>query len=105
MRRKLAIGLVLLLIVFLYTWRIGVRSLWEPDEPRYAEIGREMLLTGDWVVPRLDFLRYYEKPPLAYWSTAASFVLFGISEGSARLGPLAAALLLLAGTWVLGREL
>ena len=103
MRRRLLLGSILLAILFLYCWRLGARSFWEPDEPRYAEIGREMLVTGDWVVPRLNFLKYYEKPPLAYWSVACSFAFFGISEGSARLGPMIAALLFLGGTWVLGR--
>ncbi len=61
------------------------RSLFNPDEGRYAEIPREMLAAGDWIVPRLDGLVYIEKPPLQYWATAVSYRLFGESGWSARL--------------------
>ena len=49
----------------------------EPDEARYAEIPREMLAAHDLVTPRLDGMRYYEKPPLLYWANAASLTLLG----------------------------
>jgi len=103
--RALAGTALALALVLLYGWRLGARSLWEPDEPRYAEIAREMLVTGDWVTPRLDMLRYYEKPPLVYWSAATSFAVFGISEWSARISVVLFALLFLAGTWTLARTL
>lgn len=102
-KRPLVALIVLSGLVLLYGWRLGVRSFWEPDEPRYAEIGREMLLSGDWTIPRLNFVKYYEKPPLTYWVVASSFALFGVGEGAARLGPMIAALLLIAGTWAIGR--
>ena len=57
----------------------------EPDEPRYAEIPREMLAAGDLVVPRLDGVPYFEKPPLLYWANAGSFALFGETPFAARL--------------------
>jgi 4-amino-4-deoxy-L-arabinose transferase-like glycosyltransferase len=63
------------------------RGLFIPDEGRYAEIPREMLATGDWITPRLNDLKYFEKPPLQYWLTAASFALFGEDEWTARLAP------------------
>lgn len=81
----------------------ATRSLWSPDEGRYAEIGREMLATGDWIVPRLNAVRYFEKPPLVYWSIAASLGAFGLNEFAARLPILLSALALLAGTIWLGR--
>lgn len=61
------------------------RPLSHPDEGRYAEIAREMLVSGDWVTPRLDDLPYLEKPPLQYWATALAYHLFGQNEWSARL--------------------
>jgi len=57
----------------------------DPDEGRYAEIPREMLATGDFVLPHQNGLVYLEKPPLAYWLVAGSFRLFGETEGAARL--------------------
>ena len=53
------------------------RPLLAPDEIRYAEIPREMLFSGDFAVPRLNGLTYYEKPALGYWLIAASMKLFG----------------------------
>ena len=81
---------------------LNYRGLFIPDEGRYAEIPREMLSSGDWVTPRLDGLKYFEKPPLQYWATAASFAAFGEHDWSARLWPaltgfLAALLLVFAG--------
>lgn len=63
----------------------GRVPLFEPDEGRYAEIPREMLATGDFVTPRLNGVLYFEKPPLHYWSVAASLALFGESESASRL--------------------
>ena len=70
--------------------RLGSRPcpcvpLVDPDEGRYAEIPREMAVTGDWITPRLDGLKYFEKPPLQYWATAAAYSVFGFSEWTARL--------------------
>ena len=64
---------------------LQVRALLDPDEGRYAEIPREMLASGDWVTPRFDGLKYFEKPPLQYWATAAVYAGFGVSEWSSRL--------------------
>jgi len=57
----------------------------EPDEPRYAEIPREMLASGDFVVPRLNGVPYFEKPPLLYWTNAASLAVLGENPFAARL--------------------
>jgi 4-amino-4-deoxy-L-arabinose transferase-like glycosyltransferase len=62
----------------------ALRPLTEPDEARYSEIPREMWVSGDWVTPHLNGVRYFEKPPLHYWATAAAYSLFGFSEFSAR---------------------
>lgn len=74
---------VLLFVVWLAT--LANRPLFNPDEGRYAEIPREMLSGGDWVIPHLNGLDYIEKPPLQYWATALTYRLFGVSEFSARL--------------------
>ena len=79
--------LLALLAAFALLWfcNLGYRHLIKPDEGRYAEIPREMLASGDWVTPRLNGYKYFEKPPLQYWATAASFAAFGMNEWTARL--------------------
>ncbi|HEB57437.1 MAG TPA: glycosyltransferase family 39 protein [Gammaproteobacteria bacterium] len=66
---------------------LGYRDLFEPDEGRYAEIPREMVTSGDWLTPRLNGFKYFEKPALQYWASAAGFVVFGESNATARLWP------------------
>ena len=74
-----------LLAAMLYLPALGHPALWEPDEGRYAEIAREMLLTRDYVTPRDNWVRYFEKPPLVYWTEALSLKLFGPNEWAVRL--------------------
>jgi len=81
------IWIVGIAILLTYFGPIGSMTLQEPDEVRYAEIPREMLESGDWVTPRLNYVKYFEKPPLLYWLTAINFRCFGISEFVARLWP------------------
>jgi 4-amino-4-deoxy-L-arabinose transferase-like glycosyltransferase len=87
---------LLLILTFSYLFlflNLGAYSLKEPDEGRYAEIPREMVERGDYVVPHLNYVRYFEKPPLLYWLDAASYKAFGISEWSFRFPNALAALL------------
>ena len=88
-RRRSRFYLLTLLIIFTAVWfsNLEYRKLIRPDEGRYAEIGREMALSGDWITPRLNDLKYFEKPPLQYWATAAAFRLFGDSHWGARWWP------------------
>lgn len=76
-------GWVALAIVWLVT--IQIRPMLDPDEGRYAEIPREMVTTGNWITPRLDGLKYFEKPALQYWATAAIYSVVGLSNWSSRL--------------------
>ena len=64
---------------------LALRPLYKADESRYAEIPREMVASGDWITPRLNGFKYFEKPPLQYWATAAFFELFGEKDWAARL--------------------
>ncbi len=88
-------GALVLLLAFTLIWFSGfdVRRLVHPDEGRYAEIAREMAISGDWVTPRLNGIKYFEKPALQYWITAAAFDVFGIQHWTARLWPVLAGFL------------
>jgi 4-amino-4-deoxy-L-arabinose transferase-like glycosyltransferase len=78
-----------LLAAFAIAWfcNLGYRHLVKPDEGRYADIPREMIASGDWLTPRINGYRYFEKPPLQYWATAVSLSAFGMNEWAARLWP------------------
>ena len=82
--RRTWIALALIMAVLWFA-QLDVRKLQHPDEGRYAEIAREMALTGDWTTPRLNGIKYFEKPPLQYWMTAAAYKAFGEHEWTARL--------------------
>jgi 4-amino-4-deoxy-L-arabinose transferase-like glycosyltransferase len=83
-------GTMLFLTFCAFFILLGSRALNEPDEGRYAEIGREMIETGDWLTPHFWYLPHFDKPPLTYWLVAVSMKLFGQNEWAVRL-PLALA--------------
>lgn len=84
-RRVVRLVIIALGALVLYLPGLGRPALWEPDEGRYAEIAREMYLTGDLVTPRDDFVRYFEKPPLVYWAETAAIAAIGRNEFAVRL--------------------
>src|SRR5947209_7540736 len=98
-------GLLWLLLlpgVLLYPCRSF--DLFEPDESRYAQIPREMLARGEWVVPFLQGEPYLDKPPLFYWLVMGSYRVFGVSAGAARLVPALALHLCMLFVYLLGRR-
>lgn len=78
--------------------------LFEPDEGRYAEIPREMLERGEWIVPYLQAEPYLDKPPLLYWLVMLSYHVFGVSDGAARLVPALAVHACILATYLIGRR-
>jgi 4-amino-4-deoxy-L-arabinose transferase-like glycosyltransferase len=76
-----------LIIAVAVIWfsNLEYRILIKPDEGRYAEIPREMVASGDWTTPRLNDIKYFEKPPLQYWATAAAYEVFGEHQWTSRL--------------------
>ena len=77
-------------LLLLAAWLLAtawIRPLALPDEGRYVGVAWDMLGSGDWLVPRLDSLPYFHKPPLFYWITACSLAVFGPSEWAARAAP------------------
>ncbi len=77
--------LTLLFFIVTYILPLGSRPMVRPDEFRYAEIPREMIESGNYVVPHLLDKRYFEKPVLGYWLTVGSFRVFGINKFALRL--------------------
>jgi 4-amino-4-deoxy-L-arabinose transferase-like glycosyltransferase len=79
--------LVTVIVAIIWFSLLGHRDLIDPDEGRYAEIPREMVASGDWLTPRLNGFKYFEKPVLQYWATAAGVSLFCENNLTARLWP------------------
>lgn len=84
---------------------LGRIPLIEPDEGRYAEIPREMIERGDFITPFLNYVKYFEKPPLHYWLNALSFTVFGENEFAARFAGTLCGLLVVLLTYHVGRAL
>jgi 4-amino-4-deoxy-L-arabinose transferase-like glycosyltransferase len=77
-KKLLIYTLLLTVVVFsLYLFNIWNYDLWSPDEPRYSEVAREMLIEGNWIIPHLNQEIYYEKPPLYFRMIAAFSALIG----------------------------
>ena len=77
--------LLLTILAVLALGFLGTRGLWEPDEGRYVEVAREMLLSSNYVIPTLNQVPHFTKPPLTYWAIAAGLRVAGWNEWGARL--------------------
>jgi 4-amino-4-deoxy-L-arabinose transferase-like glycosyltransferase len=84
---RTSLAALLLALAAIWFGTLDYRALIRPDEGRYAEIPREMAESGDFVTPRLNGLKYFEKPPLQYWATAIAYDVFGEHNWTARLWP------------------
>lgn len=102
LRDLLILAVVLGIPFFQY---LGGLPLIDPDEGRYAEIPREMLQRGDLVTPTLNYVKYFEKPPLLYWINAASLSVFGQNEFAARFPSALCGLLTVLATYIIARQL
>ena len=100
-------GLTVLTLAALIVWfaNLDYRKLIKPDEGRYAELSREMSVSGDWVTPRLNGIKYFEKPPLQYWAGAVAISVFGAREWAVRLWSALTAVLGVALAWFCARRL
>ena len=88
--------------VFIYFFGLTI-PLMGPDEPRYAQVAREMFGRGDWITPTLGGFNWFEKPALFYWLEIASYYIFGVNEFAARFGAALCGLGTIASLWILGK--
>lgn len=93
------------LVVILWFATLSLRPLFNPDEGRYAEIPREILSGGDWIIPHLNGVAYVEKPPLQYWATAFCLKVLGADEFGARFYTALSALCTVLVVWLCARRL
>ncbi len=82
---RLSLLLLVLALAIVWFGPLGLRHLVPSDEGRYAEMAHEMFVTGDWITPRYNGYKYFEKPPLQTWANVLTFAWFGIGEWQARL--------------------
>ncbi len=104
--KLLAVQLVLVFGVcfFFFFFGLGAFGLLGADEPRYAQIAREMLARHDWIVPTLNGAPWLEKPVLLYWKMMGSYSLFGVSDWAARIPAAAQAMALVVGIFFFMRR-
>src|SRR5438105_999847 len=84
-------------------FRLGQGSLHDWDEAIYAQVSKEMVVSGDWLTEHYEYTPWFEKPPLFFWSTALLLRLFGISELWARAASAMFGIAVLVVTYFLGK--
>jgi 4-amino-4-deoxy-L-arabinose transferase-like glycosyltransferase len=90
---------------FFFFFRLSAIGFLGPDEPRYAQVAREMLARHDWVTPVLFGHTWLEKPILLYWGEMLAYTVFGVSDWAARIPSAVAATLLVFGTFLTVRRI
>lgn len=98
-RKLLLRAMLLASLICVLLWGLGTRPLYKVQEVRIAETAREMLVSGDWLVPRYNGELRLQKPPLPYWLSAMSFKAFGVGAWQARVPAALAGLALVVLLW------
>jgi len=105
-QRRVQVGFLLVFCLFLYFFNLGRWDLWNPDEPRYGQVAREIVNGGDWVLMHNNGKMYTDKPPLFFWFIAfSSFLWQGFSSFSVRFPSAFFGTLTVLLTYFLGRRL
>jgi 4-amino-4-deoxy-L-arabinose transferase-like glycosyltransferase len=99
-RRRYSLALVLVAAAVFFGCMVSPPSLMDDIDASHAQLARNMIRSGDWVIPRLDGVAYLEKAPLPYWLIAVSYLIFGVHDWAARI-PFALAAALLC--WITAR--
>lgn len=105
--RTRAVARTALVLAGFFVWLAAtawLRNFTAPDEGRYVGVAWDMLRSGDWIVPRLDGLPFFHKPPLFYWLSASAMAVFGYSEWAARLPSMIGAMFAVGGLFVFLRR-
>jgi 4-amino-4-deoxy-L-arabinose transferase-like glycosyltransferase len=97
--------LLIALCGFFFFFRLSAIGLLGPDEPRYAQIAREMLARHDWITPVLYGHSWLEKPILLYWGEMLAYLIYGVSDWAARIPSALAATVLVCGTFLMVRRI
>ncbi len=98
------VALLILLSLLLFFHRLGSLTLFDADEPAFAEAAREMLISDDWITPYFNFEPRFDKPILFYWLIALAYQAFGIGEFAARFWSAMFATALVLSIYLFGRK-
>jgi 4-amino-4-deoxy-L-arabinose transferase-like glycosyltransferase len=91
--------------LILFFFNLGNRALWDIDEGLHSVSSKDMVLSGDWVTPKYNGEKFYDKPPLHNWLVAISFLIFGFNEFAARLPAALLGMGCVLITYLLGRRI
>lgn len=102
--KKFSVFLFFAFIVVLFGSHLGDRPFANPDEARYVRIPYEMLTSHDWLTPRLNGIKYFEKPPLFYWMQGLALKIGGLKEGVMRFWPACMAIMGILATFLFAKR-
>ena len=98
------LSIIFLLLTFFFFLLLGKVNLYDWDEANFAEIAREMILTKNYLQPQINYLPFYEKPPVFIWMQVASMKLFGINEFAARFPNACLGIIVAITLFLIGRK-
>ena len=104
-KESVFISALIAICLILFFFNLGDRALWDIDEGMHAATSKDMVIGGDWVTPRYNGEKFYDKPPLHNWLVAISFLIFGFTEFAARLPAALLGLGCVMVTYLLGRRI
>ncbi len=104
-KESVLISTLIAICLILFFFSLGDRALWDIDEGMHAATSKDMVLSGDWLTPRYNGEKFYDKPPLHNWLVAIAFLIFGFTEFAARLPAALLGLGCVMVTYWMGRQI